>query len=280
MKNSEKWLLRNKEYHNRIAKDYQKKHPEIYNPIEQKRLRDQLSQVVKNLLTNNEQVYALDVGAGAGNVTNHLLDLGCRVVSADVSESFLEELEYRFLHHEASLDVALLNGQDLSNWASNTFDLCTTYSVLHHVPDYLSLVNEMARVIKPGGIIFIDHESSPQSWNPPPKGIEYLRRFRELRKPTLWQRWRPSSLMNRLIWKWNTFKDPRYQEEGDIHIWPDDHIEWTKIKNCLTEAGFIDVKRQDYLVCREINEEAPLYFEYINYYQDMSLMTGYKNNSI
>lgn len=42
--------------------------------------------------------------------------------------------------------------------------MVATYSVLHHVPDYLKIVDEFVRVLKPGGVIYIDHEVSPSYW--------------------------------------------------------------------------------------------------------------------
>ena len=42
--------------------------------------------------------------------------------------------------------------------------------------------------------------------------------------------------------------NPRYKREGDIHVWPDDHIEWDKIERLLVEEGFEIVLKQDYLL--------------------------------
>ena len=30
-----------------------------------------------------------------------------------------------------------------------------------HIPDYLGAIREMIRILRPGGFIYIDHESSP-----------------------------------------------------------------------------------------------------------------------
>ena len=44
--------------------------------------------------------------------------------------------------------------------------MAVTYSVLHHVPDYLRAVNELVRVLKPGGLLYIDHEFTDNHWRP------------------------------------------------------------------------------------------------------------------
>ena len=60
------------------------------------------------------------------------------VVAADVSENFLTQLSSKYQSNE-SIKTAKLNGQDLSNFPDDTFDMVSTYSVLHHIPDYKSL---------------------------------------------------------------------------------------------------------------------------------------------
>jgi len=42
--------------------------------------------------------------------------------------------------------------------------------------------------------------------------------------------------------------DSRYQIEGDIHVWPDDHVDWDGIKKILAAAGFEVLMLEDYLL--------------------------------
>src|SRR6185295_17909048 len=44
------------------------------------------------------------------------------------------------------------------------------------------------------------------------------------------------------------FVNRRYEREGDLHVWPDDHIEWSKIEAMLQEGGLAVVRRCDYLL--------------------------------
>ena len=41
--------------------------------------------------------------------------------------------------------------------------------------------------------------------------------------------------------------NPRYSSEGDIHVWPDDRIEFQCIEKNLKELGFEVVLSKDYL---------------------------------
>ncbi len=143
---------RNIRAHDRIARRYERIHGEIFNAVEQQRLRKHLEDAIASIETDSSPKLALDFGCGSGNLTAHLVDLNFRVTAADVSPRFLEMVRARY--RDAALPVSLvqLNGHDLGSIEDRNFDLVATYSVLHHVPDYLAIVDEIARVIKPGGI--------------------------------------------------------------------------------------------------------------------------------
>jgi 2-polyprenyl-3-methyl-5-hydroxy-6-metoxy-1,4-benzoquinol methylase len=133
MNNNKSELDWNIRTHDRLARDYEKMHGEIYNEIEQNRLRVQLSNAISQIRTNSTERNVLDYGCGAGNLTNHLSSLGCMVIAADVSEGFLDLISSKV--NETSVKTIKLNGIDLSNIQSESVDMVATYSVLHHVPD-------------------------------------------------------------------------------------------------------------------------------------------------
>lgn len=228
----------NKKQHNKLGAGYNLKHGEILNDIEQKRLREALEQARSFLPADAGSFKAMDYGCGTGNLTSHLIELGFEVHSADISTVFLNHVKSQF----PSAQTILLNGKDLSNVQDNTFDLVATYSVMHHVPDYLGIVREFCRVAKPGGLIYIDHEGSPDVWKQIPEFVALREKYRQT-----------FSLSNLLSPKWyvkrirKTF-NPKYQEEGDIHVWPDDHIEWDKIAQVLGECDFEILVTEDYLL--------------------------------
>ena len=62
------------------------------------------------------------------------------------------------------MEVILINGKDISNIEDESVDIVALYSVLHHIPDYLGILKGFTRVLKRGGIIYIDHESSERYW--------------------------------------------------------------------------------------------------------------------
>ena len=213
----------------------------FYNDVEQVRLEDSIINA-KSKITSNGNV-ALDYGCGAGNLTNHLLNSGFQVIAADVTPSFVKMVTDRFGEQVQGL---ILNGKDMNNVQSNTFDFIATYSVLHHIPDYLSAISDMVRVLKPGGVLLLEHEACPSNWAPSTE----LLQFKQLGAEKL----SPGEIFRRLTsykwWKRRIRKTlyPRYAEEGDIHIWPDDHIEWDKIEQVLLLNGMEIVEVKDYLL--------------------------------
>lgn len=262
-------ILENKQAHDRIAAKYESRHPEIYNEIEQSRLHDALKSAVKEIKTDSKSKTVLDFGCGAGNLTKHLMELDLAVVSADISKKFLEMIEDRFIEIDRSRTM-LLNGEDLSNVEDNKYDLVATYSVLHHVPDYLKIVEEFARVVKPGGVIYIDHEVNENYWKRPKELVEFYA-SQQVEKKSLLRFLNPKTYTRKL----RSLINPRFQEEGDVHVWPDDHIDWGKIKNRLTALGCEIIREEDFLHYNKLyNKNDWEYFR--NKTTDMKFMVARK----
>jgi ubiquinone/menaquinone biosynthesis C-methylase UbiE len=254
--------------HDKVSSKYEQIHGEIYNPVEQRRLRERLSLAQSYIQNGPQQKQALDFGCGAGNLTHHLLELGLQVTAADVSSRFLKMVAARFAGLGA-VETILLNGTDLTGVAKDRFDLVATYSVLHHVPEYLPVVAELTRVLSPGGVIFLDHEANDSFWNPTDEYMEFLRLVSS--KPK-WTRYvRPACYYHKL----RLTLDPRYQPEGDIHTYPDDHIEWDKIETVLQEQGCEILLKEDYLLCKA-HYPSTIYADFKMHCSDMRLLMARK----
>jgi len=258
---AERQVLHNRDVHDSVVSSYEDIHTEIFNPTEQTRTAGIFEEAILMLRTESEIPLILDFGAGTGNLTKHLLKLGARVLAADVSPKSLASLKVAF-DGTGKFDTTGLNGVDLSNLKDNSVDMVATYSVLHHVPDYLGIVREFVRVVKSGGVIYIDHESAPCAW------LEDSDDFKAYRKELQSVYGQP--FMGRLVRKlWLIFSYNAWRRlvnrklrglngEGDIHVFPDDHIEWDLIEKILLENCEL-IKCMDYLVCRELEPVPPLY---------------------
>lgn len=235
---SQKQIDLNIQIHDKIAQQYEKVHGEIFNEIEQNRLSRDLKKAVELVQAGQQPLKALDYGCGSGNLTQHLLHFDLEVTAADVSAHFLKLVQHRYQTNK--LSVLQLNGRDLSNIDSESFDFIALYSVLHHIPDYLSAVEELARVCKPGGVIYMDHENNPDYWLNKREYNEFIKKAK---------RFDVKKYLNfyNYIHKVRSLFNPRYSNEGDIHVWPDDHIEWSLIEDSLVSNGFEVVLTKDYL---------------------------------
>ena len=251
--------------HEWIASDYDKRHGEIFNPVEQNRLHKSLIEA-KGAIATAAPFTALDFGCGTGNLTRHLLDLDFFVTSADVTPKFLSMVKKKF---GDKITTSQLNGEDLSQFEDNSFDLVATYSVLHHIPDYLKSVKELIRVTKPGGVLYLDHETNSNYWSNDP----LLKKLNaDNPQPFPWYK-----LLNPInyINKMRRIFNPRFQPEGDIHVWPDDHIEWNKIREIVQDSCDIATDK-DYLLFKSWYKEDS-FKEFDGKTTDMHLLIAMKS---
>lgn len=263
-------LAYNIEIHNKVAKKYESIHGEIYNDIEQARLKEKLQKAISYIHSESKPLLALDFGCGAGNLTTHLTDLGCEVIAADISTGFLDLISSRV--YKKKVSPFHLNGIDLAGLEDSSVDMVAVYSVLHHVPDYLSLMGEFSRVLKPGGVLFIDHEMSASFWVPG----EYATFQKEMNKKanmSLKKYFIPANYINKI---WRMFINPKYQPEGDIHVFKDDHIEWDKIRSALAEHKITVVEEEDYLLYRR-NYDISTYEAWKKRVGDVHFLIGRKD---
>ena len=91
----------------------------------------------------------LDLGCGMGGFLEGLSEIGERVVPSDVSlESLRRCAERGFPHGVLSSGYAL-------PFADRSFDLVCMFDAIEHIPDDARVMREVARVLSPGGRVFV-----------------------------------------------------------------------------------------------------------------------------
>ena len=274
MKLSDDLVRHNADAHDKMAVAYNAKHTEIYNSIEQARLDRTIDALLA--LTGIAAPSVLDFGAGTGNLSLKFLDRGCSVCAVDVSAHSLDLLAAA-ARNRGRIATTVLEGERLP-FPDATFDVVATYSVLHHIPDYLLSVREMARVLKPGGMLYIDHEANEAAWGSDPLLAEYRAATTMPLSEHLWQLVRTGEAFTASFAKtafMKAFVNRRYEREGDLHVWHDDHIDWARITVVLNEAGVSVVDSRDYLLYRPRGGQAH-YRRYCDVCTDMKYVIARK----
>ena len=102
----------------------------------------------------------LEVGVGTGEALPLYPD-HCKILGIDLSENMLEKAHDRVRMHQ--LNHVALQQMDAGrmNLTDDSFDIVMAAYVVTAVPDYRTVVNEMIRVCKPGGlIVMLNHFSN------------------------------------------------------------------------------------------------------------------------
>ena len=94
----------------------------------------------------------LDVGCGGGRYSIAMARLGAEVAGIDISGEGLEDARKRVRSEKVTFqeaDACHLSFPDAS------FDFVCCSGVLHHIPSSWMVWNEIARVLKPGGLLYL-----------------------------------------------------------------------------------------------------------------------------
>lgn len=107
---------------------------------------------------------ALDVGTGAGYMTRAMRTAGATCYGIEYDHG---ELTWR---GEPPTGIAIASAMEMP-FADGSFDITFSSNVLEHVPDSWMMADEMVRVTRPGGIVYLSftnwlspwggHETSP-----------------------------------------------------------------------------------------------------------------------
>lgn len=100
------------------------------------------------------QLDVADVGCGAGTQSRLWAELGHRVFGVDVNGPLIGLAQKRAIETGLDIKFEVATATALP-WADRTMDVCLVPELLEHVVDWQSCVNEAARVVRPGGLLYL-----------------------------------------------------------------------------------------------------------------------------
>lgn len=121
---------------------------------------------------------ALDVGCGGGLLSEAMARAGAKVTAIDLAPSLLEVARLHLLESGLAVDYRQCGVEALADEAPGRFDVVTCMEMLEHVPDPAAIVAACARLLKPGGRLFVSTlNRTPQAFAAAIVGAEYVMRL-------------------------------------------------------------------------------------------------------
>ena len=144
----------NRIFHEEEAKLYDERHPEI------EREKENWNYVLSKYLPYPpEKCKVLDIGTGTGfvpSVIDRYLEDSI-IIATDISQNMLLNAKLKLGNLRNDLESAVCDVEILPI-RDNSIDIITINSTLHHIPNYLRTLKEIARILSREGILFIMHE--------------------------------------------------------------------------------------------------------------------------
>ena len=226
-------------YHDNAADTYDEDEAEAVhqNEFNQGRIED----IVRDLSRRDGNSFFLDIGCGTGNVLKFGKKYFAKAVGTDVSVNMLK------LASNRALEVIQADAL-FAPFKSETFDVISAFSVLHHIYDYSIVFSQFKRILKKNGTLYTD-------WDP-----QKRRNVNIYREKLYGQLYFFLSFSNRIIsfFRVKACRNKRYfnlrnekPELRDLYRLAEYHeqkpeeergLDFSKVKESLIDNGFIDIE--------------------------------------
>jgi 2-polyprenyl-3-methyl-5-hydroxy-6-metoxy-1,4-benzoquinol methylase len=159
------------------GEDYSRKRYTEAKEQEQTRRADAAALDCKRILTFlgklealNPKSRVLDLGCGTGRLTSELAQIGYDVYGMDINSDVINIAKDKAKKRNISAHFATSQAEFLP-FRNGVFDICIADSVLEHVKDWRKTIEEVARILKPGGIAYFD---AANALCPFPTEVKYI----------------------------------------------------------------------------------------------------------
>lgn len=117
----------------------------------------------------------LDVGCGAGLLSEALAARGARVTAIDLAPELIEVAKLHLLESGLAVEYLLTPVEALAGARAGQFDSVTCMELLEHVPDPAAIIAACAQALRPGGQLFVSTlNRTPAAFALAVVGAEYI----------------------------------------------------------------------------------------------------------
>lgn len=117
----------------------------------------------------------IDIGCGGGILSEALAHQGADVTAIDLAEASLAVARLHQLESNLDIRYENISAEAMAEREAGQYDIVTCLEMLEHVPDPEAIVNACAKLVKPGGHIFLSTiNRNPKAWLFAIVGAEYV----------------------------------------------------------------------------------------------------------
>ena len=146
----------NQRVHSQLASQYNESEPH-FRPENQDKVRRRLVELASRVPSTDRM---LDLGCGTGFLLNLAHDLFTTIDGIDATQAMLDRVDL------SPGNITLHQGVvEALPFEPNTFDLATAYSFLDHLADHVPVLHEAHRVLRPGGMLYVDLIPNRSFWH-------------------------------------------------------------------------------------------------------------------
>jgi len=117
-------------------------------------IRDAVLRIVRMNHCERGPLDVVDIGCGAGMLTMIWAESGHRAHGLDINRQLLELGRQRALEVGLNVDFRVGSALELP-WGEESMDVCLAVGFLEHVAPWETCLDELVRVLRPGGILFL-----------------------------------------------------------------------------------------------------------------------------
>jgi len=143
----------NIEVHTKMADKYNEE--PHFRPENQEKVKKRIKTIQESIGAKN----LLDIGCGTGFIINLAKDLFDEIHGIDATQAMLDKVDL------SSGNIVLHNAiAEKLPFDNDLFDMASSYAFIHHLEDYRMVLKEALRVLKTGGIYYIDLDPNKHFW--------------------------------------------------------------------------------------------------------------------